>query len=269
MVCVDELKPHEETVDPIVRSLANKILNEGRLRDPLVVDREEYVILDGMHRFSSLKLLKCRFVPCCLVDYDDPRIEVGSWFRLFTVQEKGESLAEQLLSEAGLSYSRNDVDVASLSHDSNVVILTRNGAEYSLVEQLDPVQQARTVVNLERSMIKKGSSVTYLSEIVAPQQLRSGGANFVISVPIFTKQQIREFGLSGRLLPHKVTRHVIPSRPLLADVPLDLLTNPSISQEEADRKLGEVLTQKHVNKKPPGSTVDGRRYQEELLVFSA
>lgn len=268
MVDVDELKPHEEVIDPIVGSLANEILSQGQLRDPLIVDREDYVILDGMHRFSSLKLLKCRFIPCCLVDYDSAQIKVGSWFRLFKVDE-AESLAEILLREAELNYSRQHLDLGAMNYNSLAIILTKNGAEFSLPQPMDPIERVRTAVSLEKAMVKKGHAVTYLSEIVAVQRLKSGEVNFVISVPIFTKRQIREFGLKGRLLPHKVTRHVIPSRPLGIDVPIQLLTEPTISREEADRKLGELLAGRRVDRKPPGSVVGGRRYEEELLVFSA
>lgn len=268
MVDVDELKPHEEIIDPIVGSLANEVLGQGQLRDPLVVDQEDYVILDGMHRFGSLKLLKCRFIPCCLVDYDSAQIKVGSWFRLFSVDE-AESLAEKLLKETELNYSRQHLDLRAMNYNSQAIILTKNGAEFSLSEPMDAIERARTAVSMEKAMVKKGHAVTYLSEIVAIQQLKSGEVNFVISVPIFTKQQIREFGRKGRLLPHKVTRHVIPSRPLGIDVPIRLLTDRTISREEADRKLGELLAARRINRKPPGSVVDGRRYEEELLVFSA
>jgi hypothetical protein len=268
MVGLDELKPHEEVIDPVVRSLANEVLNDGEIRDPLVVDQEDFVILDGMHRFKSLKLLKCRFVPCCLVDYDSAQIKVGSWWRVFVVDE-ADSLAEKLLAEASLNYSKRQVELATMNYDPQTIILTRNGTVFSLPNQLDPIQLAKTSVDLERAMGKRGRTVTYLPESLALQQLKSGEVNFVISVPIFTKQQIRECGLAGRLLPHKVTRHIMPSRPLGIDVPLPLLTDPEISSEEANRRLGELLAQMHIDRKPPGSTVDGRRYEEELLLFSA
>ncbi len=263
---LEDLKPHEEVVDPIVGSLADDILNVRLLRDPLVVDQDDRIILDGMHRFNSLKLLKCRFVPCCLVDYNSSQINVGSWFRLFRVDEP-EHMAEELLNETQLNYSKSQVDLANTSYSLQTVVLTRTGAEYSLPEPLDPIQRARTAVNLEKVMVKKGHAVTYLSEIVALQELRSGEVTFIISVPIFTKLQIREFGLTGHLLPHKVTRHIIPSRPLGINVPLELLRDAAISREEADQKLGELLAQRQVERKPPGSVVDGRRYQEELLIF--
>ncbi|HUK50691.1 MAG TPA: hypothetical protein VLV18_06620, partial [Terriglobales bacterium] len=107
-----------------------------------------------------------------------------------------------------------------------------------------------------------------LSETVAIQQLKSGEGNLVIALPTFSKDQIREMGIKGQLLPHKVTRHVIPSRPLAFNIPLDLLTNQEISREEADKRLSEVLGKRRLERKPAGSMFDGRRYDEELLIFS-
>jgi hypothetical protein len=238
------------------------------VRDPLIVDQDDYVILDGMHRFSSLKSLECRFVPCCLVDYQSPKIKVGAWFRLFAVSEP-ESLARELLAENNLNHSERKIELHDTKYDTHCVILTARGMEFYLNRDLAPLEQARIAVLLEKAMAEKGFGVEYLSEIAAVQRLISGKVNFVISLPIFTKEQIRDFGLRGLLLPHKVTRHVIPSRPLRIDVPLQMLRDPSISQSDADRKLGELLAHRHVEKKPPGSSVDGRRYEEELLVFSA
>jgi hypothetical protein len=90
----------------------------------------------------------------------------------------------------------------------------------------------------------------------------------MIVLPVFTKEIVRRFGLDGILLPHKVTRHVIPSRPMEIDVPLGLLTDPSISLQESDEKMDELLARRKIERKPPGSVIDGRRYDEELIVFS-
>lgn len=267
-MAVDTLKPHEEVLDVLVESIADAIRAQGIVRDPLIVDEEELVILDGMHRYNSLKSLRCRFAPCCLVKYDSPVIKIGAWFRLFNVQD-AESTAEKLLSEHHLRYAKLTSDLGHQTVDSHAIILTGNGSQYFLQESSDLIEFIKTAVMLEKAMIKQGHHVDYLSETAAIQNLKSGYVNFVISVPIFNKQQIREFGMRGLLLPHKVTRHVMPSRPLRIDVPLAMLTDRATTLEEANRRLGQVLSARHVDRKPPGSVVDGRRYDEELLVFAA
>jgi len=267
MIEVEELKPHEEVIEEVVEKLSRAIRADGEVHDPLIVDQDDHIILDGMHRFSALKRLNCRFAPCCLLDYGSPKIKVGSWFRLFTVNDPT-FVAQNLLSKMNLNYSKHKVDAATMSYNAESVILTKDGTILSLPSFPDPLERCRTATKIERQLVNDGHDVTYLSEANAMQWLKSDKANLAIAMPVFRKAEIRNFGLEGRLLPHKTTRHVIPSRPLAVDIPLTLLTNGTISCQEADSKLGELLARRRIDKKPPGSILEGRRYDEELLVFS-
>ena len=267
MIEVEELKPHEEVIEEVVEKLSGEINADEEVHDPLIVDREDHVILDGMHRFSALKRLNCRFAPCCLLDYESPKIKVGSWFRLFTVNDPI-PLAQNLLSKMNMNHSRHKADAGTMSYDAESVILTKDGTIFSLPSSLDPLERCRTATKIEKELVNDGHRVTYLSEDNAMQRLKSDEANLAIAMPVFRKEEIRIFGLERRLLPHKTTRHVIPSRPLAVDIPLTLLTNATISRQEADSQLGELLATRRIDKKPPGSFVEGRRYDEELLVFS-
>ena len=268
LVDINALKPHEEVINHIVKSLSDAVKAQGIVRDPLIVDQDTYVILDGMHRYSSLKLLECRFAPCCLVDYSNPMIKVGSWFRLFTVNE-AEELARKVMPDSEPSYAKLERDIEQLDPDYHTIILTKNGSRYSLKQTRNPTEFTKTAITLEQAIVALGYHVDYQTEEVALQSLRSGIVDLVIRVPIFTKQQITDFGVHGSLLPHKVTRHIMPSRPLRVDIPLDMLTKQGKTKQEANRELHELLSARRVQEKPPGSVVDGRRYEEETLIFTA
>jgi hypothetical protein len=267
LIDIDALNPHEEVVESSVESLADAMQAQHMVRDPLIVDQKEHVILDGTHRYRSLDLMKCRFAPCCLVDYDNPLIKVSSWFRLFRISAP-ESLAETLLRESKLACTKQEFDVAGLTSASGYIILTSKGIAYSYPQDMDAIERARIAIAIERALTMRGYHVDYLSERMALQDLKSGRVNFIIAVPVFTKQQIRDFGVRRLLLPHKTTRHVMPSRPLRIDIPIDMLRKEDLSQEEADLQLRELLSTRRTERKPPGSVVDGRRYEEELLVFA-
>lgn len=268
LIPIESLKPHEETIESSTRSLAREIKQEGEVRDPLIVDQTDYIILDGMHRFNSLRLLKCRFAPCCLLDYDSDQIKVGAWYRLF-VARKPDEVAKDLLNSNGLRYSEQHSTLEDTSFRfPQVIIVARSGCVISLLDNTDPFERARICVELEKWMVKKGYRVIYRSEITAAEQLKSGEADLVIVSPVFTKNEIRECGLQEKLLPHKVTRHIIPSRPLHMNVPLSLLMDQEISLSEANSRLDEIMRPKSMAVKPPGSVVDGRRYDETLLVFT-
>ena len=267
LVDIDVLKPHEEVIDHLVKSLSDAVKGQGIVRDPLIVDQEKYVILDGMHRYSSLKLLGCRFAPCCLVDYSNPMIKIGSWFRLFSVNE-AEELARKVMPDCETSFANLEMNIEQLDPDYHTLILTKNGARYSLRQPKSPTEFTRTAITLEQAIVALGYHVDYQTEEVAIQSLRSGKVDLVIRVPIFTKQQITDFGVHGVLLPHKVTRHIIPSRPLRVDIPLDMLTKQGVSEQEATLELDELLLARPIQERPPGSVVDGRRYEEETLIFT-
>jgi hypothetical protein len=266
MIEIEELKPHEEVIEEVVAKLAREIREDGIVRDPLMVEQEDHIILDGMHRFSSLERLNCRFAPCCLLDYMSPQITVGSWFRVFTV-EKAELTAERILSNMKLDYSLSHMDPTD-GYNPDTVILTKGQNGYSLNNSTNILDRCRIAASIEKRLVQDGHPVTYLSEALAIEWLRSERANLVIVLPVFTKDMIRKFGLEGSLLPHKVTRHIIPSRPLAIDVPLSLLTDSQITRQEANDRLGELLADRKIDRRPPGSVIDGRRYDEELLLFS-
>jgi len=267
LVKIEELKPHEEVVDAVVAHLAEEIRRDGIVRDPLIVDQDRLIILDGMHRFNSLKRLGCRFAPCCLLDYMSPQVTVGSWFRAFTVEDAG-SLARGILSSMKFDFSVKQMGLAPTPLEPNTIILTKDGAEFSLRYSTSTLAHCQAAVSIEKQMVKSGLKVTYLSESMAVQWLMSERANCVIVLPAFTKEMIRKFGSEGILLPHKVTRHIIPSRPMEIGVPLSLLTDRNVSLQEADEKLDELLERRKIERRPPGSVIDGRHYDEELIVFS-
>ena len=78
------------------------------------------------------------------------------------------------------------------------------------------------------------------------------------------KEEVLKVSLSEKVFPHKMTRHVIPVRPLKVGVPLSLLEE---SVQVADDKITEKLENGRVEHLPPGSIFEGREYEEELIVF--
>jgi len=260
LIDLDDLKPHEEIIEQSVAELAYNIRTQNEVRDPLMVDKQSLVILDGMHRYNALKRIGCRCAPVCLVEYEDPRIVVGSWFRLFNVKEPDSSAAEAL-EALDLKYERkaNGPDQTDLA---STAIITELSA-FQLTKEVDRLPKSQLAVRIEKYISGRGNKCEHAPENAVAEL--SSNANIVIPVPVFSKTEIKETAISGRLLPHKVTRHVIPSRPLGVNVPLDLLINHTC--EVAAEKLDQLLSSRRVNRKSPGLVVDGRRYQEELLVF--
>lgn len=71
---------HEQTVSPNLKKLKEAMLNIGHLVDPLIVDRETGVVLDGHHRLKVLQVIECPYLVCQTVDYNRNDITLGTWY---------------------------------------------------------------------------------------------------------------------------------------------------------------------------------------------
>ena len=52
------------------------LLIRGYLKNPVIVDRDNFIILDGHHRVAALKQLGANKIPAYLVDYQNKNIRV-------------------------------------------------------------------------------------------------------------------------------------------------------------------------------------------------
>ncbi|MCY4237627.1 MAG: hypothetical protein OXC93_04660 [Rhodospirillaceae bacterium] len=77
---LSSLTPHEHYNEQEARAIADDIIRNREIRDPLLIDLRRKIILDGHHRFAALKdILELHQAPCYLIDYDGPDISVYSW----------------------------------------------------------------------------------------------------------------------------------------------------------------------------------------------
>lgn len=95
-ILIGLLKPHEEICPVHLQKLSGQIKKDECVKDPIIVDGETMVILDGHHRYNALKSMSCKFCPCCLVDYQSDEIGVACW-------RDGEKVSKDEVLAAGLS----------------------------------------------------------------------------------------------------------------------------------------------------------------------
>jgi hypothetical protein len=91
------LKPHEEVFRDYVYQLIQRIKDDGFLYNPILVDQNSLVILDGHHRFHAACTIGLKNIPCILVDYTDEKIITLQFWR------KNISLTRQDIIRAGLN----------------------------------------------------------------------------------------------------------------------------------------------------------------------
>ncbi|MEM2003098.1 MAG: ParB N-terminal domain-containing protein [Nitrososphaerota archaeon] len=96
LIHIDCLKEHEECDPDYLEELLEKIVKDGELKRPIIVDSRTMIILDGHHRFLCIKKLGKRYIPAYLIDYSRPEIEVCSW-------NNTETITKEMVIEAALT----------------------------------------------------------------------------------------------------------------------------------------------------------------------
>jgi len=263
---VEKLHIHEEVIPDILRKLTEEIRADGCVKHPVIVDLKTLVVLDGMHRLAAVKNLGCRFIPICLVDYDNPHILVGCWCRVIdhssdfeklvgTVREMGFTVEECQREAARKLVNERKAAISILSHSKCFVVY----GPQEIKEIYDAIKQ------MELKLKSVGYSIGYDTDSDALDKISSGKALSMFMVPNVSKRDVVTVALRGEVFVHKTTRHVIPVRPLFVNVPLEWLYG-RLSLKEANEALVRYLSKKEVARLPPGQVLD-RRYEEELYVF--
>lgn len=76
---VEQLREHEEVDPDGVARLQVALVAEGIVREPVLVARGSFVILNGHHRYAALRRLGARRIPVFLIDYAGGPIRLLRW----------------------------------------------------------------------------------------------------------------------------------------------------------------------------------------------
>ncbi len=261
---------HEETISSQVEKLERDIRSSDKVRDPVIVDSDTRVVLDGMHRVAALRKIGCRYLPVCSVDYLNPKVMLKCWNRII----RGNTWTPKFLDDfrsLGLDIENSTLDEAIKVLDRRVItaailtpmnchLIKTHGGDTDIKEKFNWVKR------LEQIMAREGFSIGYETESDTAIQVRSGKASAALLVPTANKEEVVKAALSGNPFAHKTTRHVLPVRPMNVGVPLEWIQG-NMSLDEADRALVKYLSKRKFEQLPGGSIPDGRRYEEELVVF--
>jgi len=264
---IKDLYIHEEIIPEIVERLSDEIERDAHVKHPVIVDKETFVVLDGMHRVAALQYLGCKLIPVCLVNYGNPNITVGGWFRTIeNGQKTGEDLRRDLeKSGYGLQEIASNELEKKINEREVIVGIVTSRKCYGIPGKTESIKETyEHIKQLEEDLRMVGYKIGYETESDAVNKVKSSEALATIIAPRITKRDIVTTALSGQVFVHKSTRHVIPARPLFVNVPLEWL---NMDSKEANKLLLEYLSKKKLKRLPPGQTLD-RRYEEELYVFS-
>jgi hypothetical protein len=256
---------HEETIPSRVAELKREFLRDEVVRDPVVVDTVSCVVLDGMHRVVALRELDCACIPVCAVDYLNPSIKLGTWYRSISGTMSSDEI-KLALSASGLRFETFPFDISNIRENPVLAMLFAH-RECLKLENGD-MRVFATLKTAEQCLRKLGLTVKFETESDALKNLVDKKTKAVMTLPMIDKASVRRAGLTGRLLPHKVTRHIIPARPLGVNVPLITLTDRNTPLTDLNQRLVSSLRIRGITRKPSGAIIGGRRYEEETFIFN-
>jgi hypothetical protein len=264
---VDTLLLHEQVLESLFRGLVTELVSDQCLKHPIIVDRQSRVVLDGTHRLSATRELGCRFIPVCLVDYDNPNVVIGCWHRVVSprldiesvtraIEEAGFHLEEMRFTEARDLVEKREA-TASIAFNSTCFAI--RGTHDDIKDIYDAIQE------IEHTLREAGYSIRYETESDAFNHLASGDGYSLLMVPTVSKDEVINIALSGQVFSYKTTRHVIPLRPLFVNASFEWLYSP-LNPELLNERFVRHLSTKRFERLPPSRILD-RRYDEELHVF--
>jgi hypothetical protein len=272
LVELHKLVIHEDTLPCFLDQLVNNIRSQQLLMHPIIVDRLHFIVLDGMHRIAAIQKLGCRFIPVCLIDYQNPHVTIESWFRVIHASLSKQDVRVLLsqhyhLKEQNLNRAQNLVEnrqaLAALILPSKCYTLHRIHADSHGESIQDIYHEIR---NIECSLQRNQFLITYETDTDAFTRLTATDSTPILQTPTVRKSEVVAAALRNQLFNHKTTRHVIPLRPMFLNIPLEWL-NSEASPKAINQKLERYLSTKSYRRYPPGQVFD-RRYDEELHVFS-
>ena len=252
---LSSLYPHEQVVVRNLKKLQEAMFNLGQLVDPLIVDRETGVVLDGNHRYQVLRNIEIPNTVVQPVDYPSEEIGIGTWL---PVSENHLSAAD--FEKMGEKVEMVDFDAGAKAVDSLqavfMMVKVKDGRkECTLVSpgSYDVI----SMTEKQKSLVSQLDHIPleYYADDLIDGQLNMGRT--VLYRRSYTKKEVIEEALAGRPFPPKSTRHTIPDRIIRLNMRLGWLLE---DKESAHSLLEEMLSHRVYS----GNV---RRYPEPVIVI--
>lgn len=251
IVPLSQCLAHEGVVPRWVDEIATNLLDEGVMKNPIVVTktkrRGKRVVIDGMHRFAALQQLD---IPTALVyeiDYDDPAIQLAGWDALTFRPFRAKAFLTQLFGkDRGYTVERTaSAEAAQAAVRTREAVLAagdRHGT-FSLLCPRKPatVEACTSKARLADDVLDaQGFRPVYVADSLSIADFHQTRATGILFRTHYTKEEIIERTLAGKLFPRKSTRHLIPRRPLRVDIGIPVL-RAKISLDAKNALLAERL----------------------------
>jgi hypothetical protein len=268
IIQLQELYIHEEIIPKALNKLKQELLSQQVLKHPILVDSKTLVVLDGMHRVAALRSLGYHLIPVCLVDYQNPAIELFAWYRVLNGLTPLPELIEALNRDLKLELSSLQLEdaIEIVNKRSAFAALASRTSSYILRSEsaVGIKQNYDEIALVEQIAQQMKYSLSYSTESDALEKLQNN-QGIILIVPSLNKEEVVKTALQGKLFIQKTTRHVVPARPLFVNIPLQWLRESDF--KAVNSRMNKLLTSKRIVRRGPGAVIEGRRYEECAYIF--
>ncbi|WP_222850409.1 ParB N-terminal domain-containing protein [Paenibacillus tengchongensis] len=209
---MDNIKMHENFQPTRLEKTMSAILNDRMLINPIITTRineQEYMIIDGVHRFLSLKELGFKVVACQIVEERD--VELNMWSHLVKAGEWLKGYADKNVIVTG----------KELSTQKYAFKITDSKQE-SFYYYLNDDHNLMSYVNAMHNIVAKYSCKPFLrvSELNESEII---GEDILVDFYSFSMGEINKLVSRRGQLPTGVTHFSISNRLLNLKIPLEYL----------------------------------------------
>ncbi|MCB9738227.1 MAG: hypothetical protein H6747_03095 [Deltaproteobacteria bacterium] len=236
VVSLDDVYVHEGVVERWVERIADFVRHDGMMKNPIVVAEAEvdgaarYVVLDGMHRVQSMRALGSPDILIYVSDYWSEEVRLESWdaVLLDPLEVRGALTAAGADAELVTVGSEAEARARVYGRDLAMAISTHDGAVLGLRAEPrtgEPALESiiRALRAVEDGMDAAGVRAVYTPSSRSLEDFHAQPSEALFLRPRFSKQEVLERTLAGKLFPRKSTRFLVPERPLRVDFQLTVL----------------------------------------------
>ncbi|MEM2083981.1 MAG: ParB N-terminal domain-containing protein [Nitrososphaerota archaeon] len=201
---LSKLKHHEEIDLKHLEKLKKRIIKDGYIKDPIIVDKNYNIIIDGHHRVEILKELSCLKAPVHYIDYLNEEIKIQTWYPAIKLSEN--EILKIFNGKISLLKNGDNINnkcILQLYDKSFIINSDRNEIMKNLLKNIE---------------IKYFSSKYYAMKLLKERKI-----NGFIILPSVTKEDVLKTVFSNKKFPPKTTRHIIKNKPKNWYIPFSLL----------------------------------------------
>ncbi|HEX2787703.1 MAG TPA: ParB N-terminal domain-containing protein [Ignavibacteria bacterium] len=261
---ISDIKLHENTENKRLRNIFQRISHDKFLMNPVIVAKydNDYILIDGANRLSSLQEIGCKLILAQIIDYKDKAIKLLSWNHF--VYDFELSRLIELCEKEGYKYEYTDIRngqkdaskginkvlASDIENNKHILITFKNNFEQSL-EALLKI----TSLYAHKYIFDRTESDIKIKEL----QKFSRKKGVLIDFPDFKKEDIVKIARNNLKIPTGISRHILKNRVLHVKYPIKNL----LDENNLDKKSKEL--EKHLYKKIDDNKV--RQYKESVIIF--